>query len=259
MKLLYISVLILLVSSSAHASGFIPVIDGNTSSPNSLFQFQVDGSTNNGPTNNGLEQGPMPKDYESVIDGSHQISTSVAWQNGFMDDHNLAFSYLDGPSGGKPGGLGVCKELSGNQCADSGDDSIGRGESIMLNINKPVRVGNIYFTNGNHDDDFFEFAGVNIYIDDVKVIGNLFNDAWGLTPVLSALADMVITESIKFEWAAAPVAIACKVEEECKPLDPNLSDFYIDGFGKPVPVPAAVWLFGSALVGLTGLRRRQKL
>ncbi|MBT5890853.1 MAG: VPLPA-CTERM sorting domain-containing protein [Chromatiales bacterium] len=26
-----------------------------------------------------------------------------------------------------------------------------------------------------------------------------------------------------------------------------------------VPVPAAVWLFGSALIGLTGLRRTRKL
>ena len=95
MKLLYISVLMLLVSSTAHASGFIPVIDGNTSSPNSLFQFQVDGSTNNGPNNNGLEQGPMPNDYESVIDGSYQISTSVALKNGFTkDEDKLAFSYL---------------------------------------------------------------------------------------------------------------------------------------------------------------------
>ncbi|NOU21105.1 MAG: VPLPA-CTERM sorting domain-containing protein, partial [Methyloglobulus sp.] len=29
--------------------------------------------------------------------------------------------------------------------------------------------------------------------------------------------------------------------------------------GQQVPVPAAVWLFGSGLVGLMGLRRKSKL
>ena len=34
------------------------------------------------------------------------------------------------------------------------------------------------------------------------------------------------------------------------------TDLYVAGINE-VPIPAAVWLFGSALLGLTGLRRRK--
>lgn len=55
-------------------------------------------------------------------------------------------------------------------------------------------------------------------------------------------------------------------------IDPNLdeitSDYFVDGLGNPVtsygdaaasvvPVPTAVWLFGSGLIGLIGLARRK--
>jgi hypothetical protein len=42
-------------------------------------------------------------------------------------------------------------------------------------------------------------------------------------------------------------------------LDNSLnSELRIDAVPAAVPVPAAVWLFGSALMGLTGLSRRKK-
>ena len=257
MKLLLSCILMFLLSGVAHSSGFIPVIAGNTSSPTSLFQFQVDGTTFINPSNNGLEQGPMPKDYESVIDASYQISSSVAWQNGMMDDNNLASSYLDGPLGSnpsKPGGLGVCKRLSGMDCANSGDDSIQVGESILLNINKPIFVDDIYFTNGAHNDEFNPLAGVNIYIDGVKQVGDLGNGAFRLAPVVTLLADQIINNSIKFEYAYYDIVL-CLPDTPC--ADPNLRSFYVDGFGRPVPIPAAAWLFGSALLGLVGYSRRR--
>jgi hypothetical protein len=36
----------------------------------------------------------------------------------------------------------------------------------------------------------------------------------------------------------------------------NTDTLYVAGINE-VPIPAAVWLFGSALLGLTGLRRRK--
>ena len=36
----------------------------------------------------------------------------------------------------------------------------------------------------------------------------------------------------------------------------TFNDFYLSG--SPVPIPAAVWLFGSGLIGLVGLRRKMK-
>lgn len=36
------------------------------------------------------------------------------------------------------------------------------------------------------------------------------------------------------------------------------AELYVNGFANPVPVPAAVWLFGSGLIGLAGLARRKQ-
>ena len=35
-------------------------------------------------------------------------------------------------------------------------------------------------------------------------------------------------------------------------------NLYMTGVVKPVPLPAAAWLFGSGLLGLVGLARRKK-
>jgi hypothetical protein len=35
-----------------------------------------------------------------------------------------------------------------------------------------------------------------------------------------------------------------------------IDDVYFNGTYSPVPVPAAVWLLGSGLLGLIGIRRR---
>lgn len=41
--------------------------------------------------------------------------------------------------------------------------------------------------------------------------------------------------------------------------DAELTDSYIlSATGNPVPVPAAIWLLGSGLAGLAGLRRTRR-
>ena len=62
--------------------------------------------------------------------------------------------------------------------------------------------------------------------------------------------------SYEFEFNITPI------------LDRITSDFSIDGYGNPittygnvisaVPIPAAMWLFGSGLIGMTGIARRKK-
>lgn len=52
-------------------------------------------------------------------------------------------------------------------------------------------------------------------------------------------------------------------QEECAPVPVTYSGFYTGDLSvtytyDPVPVPAAVWLFGSGLIGLIGVARRRK-
>ena len=66
-----------------------------------------------------------------------------------------------------------------------------------------------------------------------------------------------------FVFNALELSITCAA---CAPdqLAISTNDFYavefrgLDGRSNVVPVPAAVWLFGTALVGLVGFGRRRK-
>ena len=63
---------------------------------------------------------------------------------------------------------------------------------------------------------------------------------------------LVKTTATAYQLATGAVSVYQAGEED---QDPYLVT--IDGFA-PVPVPAAVWLFGSALIGLVGVGRRNK-
>lgn len=43
------------------------------------------------------------------------------------------------------------------------------------------------------------------------------------------------------------------------PIGSDFSDIIIQGYFQVVPVPAAVWLFGTALIGFIGISRRTKV
>ena len=57
--------------------------------------------------------------------------------------------------------------------------------------------------------------------------------------------------------------ITLQFNAACAPIDGCNADYFIDNVSiiadvNPVPVPAAVWLFGSGLIGLVGVARKKK-
>jgi hypothetical protein len=60
------------------------------------------------------------------------------------------------------------------------------------------------------------------------------------------------TDGNSGEWNTFDIWVGRK-----KPHNPNLSHISLYG-SEPVPVPAAVWLLGTGLVGLVGARRKMK-
>jgi len=67
----------------------------------------------------------------------------------------------------------------------------------------------------------------------------------GLRP-LPLLAGVTRTRDLLLGWCGSPTNTPVKARQICAWL----------GYEGKVPLPAAVWLFGSALLGLTAIRRR---
>jgi hypothetical protein len=71
-----------------------------------------------------------------VPDGTNVSGVGVAGYgfNGTSVVKNSYVAYFDGPTGSAsvPGGLGVCKVLSGTQCAPNSDDNLAAGEAVGL-------------------------------------------------------------------------------------------------------------------------------
>ena len=183
---------------------------------------------------------------DSILTDLIQITSATAISS------TAAVPWLDGPAfGGKPAGLGVCQEPGG--CAGLSTDNIEAGESVLLEISNAssltVLVGDLYFRNGLHEvDSFTSGTEIDITIDGITMFTiaatDLDADGKYIGTFADALFNTVITSSIEF---SNPGAVS----------GGENSDFYVSGFGAAVPVPAAVWLFGSALAGFVGFTRRR--
>ena len=151
---------------------------------------------------------------------------------------NDQFAYLDSYSGGKPGGLGVCQDIDANlQCVPSSDDNVTQGESLTLLFDQEVFIDQIVFRNGDHGTSF---AGVfDLDIDS----GAAGSGEYALTNIFNPADTLKGTEFVFSNF-------------NCKTCNPY--QFYIETLEvSEVPIPAAVWLFGSGLIGLVGVARRR--
>ena len=151
--------------------------------------------------------------------------------------NNAYNAYLDDLSGGKPGGLGVCRVLTtGDQCDPSSDDNVTFGESLQLVFSQEVTIDQITFNNGDH---LTNFQG-NF---DVSSDGS--DATYALTHIFTTpLQGTTFVFSNPNSQGGSTVS--------------NEYQFYIGALEvTPVPVPAAVWLFCSGLIGLVAVARRR--
>ena len=137
-------------------------------------------------------------------------------------------------------------------------------ENYILSVLPPVvETGTLYLLNEPNIFIYFEF------IDSLTVPAGTFNNVLAASaldsnfPVNSfnsdprlAIDPAVVTYGVTdADWFVAGVG-------QIKFLGVEASDGSIDGgfelTGYTVPIPAAVWLFGSGLIGLIGIARRKK-
>lgn len=159
------------------------------------------------------------------------------------DDAVKIYAYLD-DSGGQDGG-GACQT---NDCAGIPDDNLSRvSNNEMLGLQ--VLSGNIeaFSLWGDHQD--YQPDQVLIDIDGFGTSSDfeLFNVSYRLGG--EAFIDLGLNASSQ---------LFITTIDANKSSELYLSAVYTQGSLPPVPVPAAAWLFGSALLGLIGISRRSK-
>ena len=155
------------------------------------------------------------------------------------DDDTSQFAYLDSTwthsGGGGEGGLGVCADLSVDQCMPSSDDNVTIGETLMLTFSQEVIITGITFRDGAHNPVFGEGAVFGLVVDgDNKADQDLtfnYTQSWQGTSFEFSNDNASATDPYRFYMSALTVTA--------------------------VPVPPAVWLFASGLLGLVAVARRR--
>lgn len=185
------------------------------------------------------ERGGQPLNF-----GDLNVYGARLIDNGQRPEIGRAYPYLDS---GNKAGLGVCGELLAQQqgtnwCNPSSDDNMQTNEVLGFVFDSEKKISDVGI-NGAHTD----------LADGTKIM--IWSDTNGFQ-LLSMLAgkislDFNLTEMAifgplggwyanQFKWGQGTTA----------------NQLYVAGINE-VPIPAAAWLFGSALLGLTGLRRRK--
>jgi len=152
--------------------------------------------------------------------------------------------YFDADSGGKPGGLGSCRTLDASaQCVPNSDDNLTIFEDEQIRMDFSLDQGG--FTAATFGDFTFRDDNHNLINGTVSVDSE---SGYSIVSVINGIADFsAIGPSTYLIFNADGGA-------------GSTSNYYISEANiSAVPVPAAVWLFGSALGALGWVRRRKTL
>jgi hypothetical protein len=191
-----------------------------------------------------------------IIDGSGNIIDEGGFESLRLDvtsinmdilvsDPGTGNPYFDEPwthsGGGGDGGLGSCRALSASaQCNPSSDDNltISAGERLRFD-----------FVNDNNDVIQATFGNFTFRNDDHNPItGNIQVSHDGgsfLIAVSNGVGDLTAIGASSFLLFNDQTG--------------SVSNYYISSATvSAVPLPAAAWLFGSALMGFAGISRRRK-
>jgi hypothetical protein len=198
----------------------------------------------------GYTNSPTP--YSSTSNGL--TLTATAYENG-LDSH----VYLDGPFGGRRGGMGVCSILNGTQCDPSSDDNVsiddGNEEVLQWDFSAPVYGMTLTL----RDTDHYDFDGA---LDGGRVDSGQLRVSLGGGLFETVSVDIVGSNILTLIFDGPETQI------QFKALNGGTGDnkdnhFYIETAEiatspSEIPVPAAVWLFASGLLGMVGVARRKK-
>lgn len=156
-------------------------------------------------------------------------------------------AYLDA---GSYSGIGVCKDSEG-RCAGVPDDNMTGAEYLLFEHATDIFTS--MTLNGNHT----AYQANHIFIDKNGLTDG-FNFEWvsvtgGIVDLTGVGSSFLVSTSL---GGIAPSTICLQGNDGCHP--PPAIEAYV-GSVSTVPIPAAAWLFGSALMGLAGVARKRKM
>lgn len=155
------------------------------------------------------------------------ITLNVSGTAYYNSTWNNAYGYLDEGNAG----LGLCRATN---CAGTSDDNVNDGEKLVLDFGQVVSLGETVFKNKDHGANFGGSIQLSV-------------DGGAATTLNLSLSNILDLSSF-----------TGKVFEFYNLLgDSGTDDFYINTMSvSAVPIPAAVFLFAPAMIGLLGLRRK---
>ena len=168
--------------------------------------------------------------FETGVTGANPMPTGLTITA--SDPDGAAYAYMEGDSGG-PGGLGVCSDLRANlTCDPNSDDNQIAGETINIVATAGNEITSLTFT-GNHDP-----------VVDGTIL--LLTVDGGIQQEIDLYA-LSIGDFAFLSLAGPASSISYTLKDA--------GEIYLTSL-TTVPVPAAVWLFGTALIGFIGMGRR---
>lgn len=175
--------------------------------------------------------------FNTGTDSASTMQSGLTITASLNDGTTAANAYMD--SGG---GLGVCKELDTfDQCDPRNDDNQQSSDEYIHMV----------------FDDATEILGLTIQGDHQAVVG----DGTNTHTYLNYSLDGVVQTAIEISGANLTF-IALAANAGVTTLDYyitsnlNQAQIYVTSL-TTVPVPAAIWLFGTAILGLVGFNRRK--
>ena len=175
-----------------------------------------------------------------------------------------------------PGSLGPAGQTISTVNPSSGTFSANLNEpGVAANVIKQANLLPGAWTIGQQIDITFDYRGITDAgaVLNVELFTELGGGEEGVTsstnlfggPLFAAGNDNWIPKSVTYFVAGeASGGITLQFAVACAPVPGCNADIFLDNVTissdvNAVPVPAAAWLFGSALLGLGGMARRKKL
>jgi hypothetical protein len=159
-------------------------------------------------------------------------------------DSDFAYeAYIDGNTGddSRNAGLGVCHIANG--CWGNSDDNHMQGEYIHMEFDSVLEILSLDIT-GDHEQVHA----------DAKLLYSLDGGMIWLEQAIGGLqTDGDLIDNLAVNWFLSNKTLDYTIT-------PETGQMYLSAMTvSPVPVPAAFWLFGTALIGFVGLSRRTNL